>query len=138
MPTKGALFMSRKNVVTYPIILHSESDGGYSVEIPDVENGSWTQGETIEESILMAQDLIGAMLEDKNEFPKATPLEDIEIGINDIKTIALVDMGQYRTENSKTVRKNVSVPEYLIKLGKKENLNFSEVLTEALRDRLDV
>ena len=41
----------------YPIILHPEEAGGYSVDIPDL--GIGTQGETVAECIEMARDAIG-------------------------------------------------------------------------------
>ncbi|UQS81567.1 type II toxin-antitoxin system HicB family antitoxin [Bombilactobacillus folatiphilus] len=125
-----------KKVVVYPVILHPE-DVGYTVEIPDIQGG-WTQGESMSDALTMAQDLIGLALEDDTEYPKATPLEDVQIGDKDIKTIVNVDMDEYHRQNPKTVRKNVSVPEYLVKLGKEKEINFSAVLTEALKAKLEV
>ena len=130
MPTK-------KNILVYPVILHPE-DQGYSVEIPDIDNGTWTQGDNMKDALLMAQDAIGIMLDDKTEYPEPTDLEDIEIKANDIKTVVYIDMEEYRRNNPKTVRKNVTVPEYLVILGKKKNINFSAVLTEALKNKLEM
>lgn len=129
--------IKNKNLLVYPIILYPEKKG-YSVEIPDINNGSWTQGENLEDAILMAQDAIGIMLEDETTFPDATKLEDIEIEDPNMKTIVSIDMEVYRRNNPKTVRKNVTVPEYLVKLGKEKNINFSATLTEALKTKLDV
>lgn len=47
-------------------------------------------------------------------------------------------MEAYRRNNPKTVRKNVTVPEYLVVLGKKKKLNFSAILTEALKNKLEI
>jgi len=129
--------ISKTNLLVYPIILHPEASG-YSVEIPDIDHGTWTQGETLQDVILMAQDVIGIMLENVTDYPKASKLEDIKITGNDIKTIVSIDMDAYRKNNPKTVRKNVTVPEYLVILGKKENINFSAVLTEALKNKLEI
>lgn len=130
MPTK-------KNILVYPVILHPE-DQGYSVEIPDIDNGTWTQGDNMKDALLMAQDAIGIMLDDKSEHPEPTDLENIETKANDIKTVVYIDMEEYRRNNPKTVRKNVTVPEYLVVLGKKKNINFSAVLTEALKNKLEL
>lgn len=127
----------KKNILVYPVILHPE-DEGYSVEIPDVDNGTWTQGENLKDALLMAQGAIGIMLEDKIDYPKATKLEDISTKENDIKTVVYIDMEEYRRNNPKTVRKNVTVPEYLGILGKEKNLNFSAILTEALKNKLEI
>ncbi|KRK93649.1 hypothetical protein FC88_GL000164 [Companilactobacillus futsaii JCM 17355] len=138
MPIIGGYEMpAKKNVLVYPVILHPE-DQGYSVEIPDIDNGTWTQGDNMKDALLMAQDAIGIMLDDKMEYPKPTDLEDIKIKANDIKTVVYIDMEEYRRNNPKTVRKNVTVPEYLVVLGKKKNINFSAVLTEALKNKLEM
>lgn len=128
---------AKKNILVYPVILHPE-DQGYSVEIPDIDNGTWTQGDNMKDALLMAQDAIGIMLDDKTEYPEPTDLEDIEIKANDIKTVVYIDMEEYHRNNPKTVRKNVTVPEYLVVLGKKKNINFSAVLTEALKNKLEM
>ena len=126
-----------RKILIYPVILHPE-DQGYSVEIPDIDHGTWTQGETMKDALLMAQDAIGIMLEDKTEYPQATKIEDIKVKGEDIKTVVYIDMEEYRRNNPKTVRKNVTVPEYLVVLGKKQNLNFSAILTEALKNKLEL
>ena len=133
----GYKMPAKKNILVYPVILHPE-DQGYSVEIPDIDNGTWTQGDNMKDALLMAQDAIGIMLDDKTEYPKPTDLEDIKIKANDIKTVVYIDMEEYHRNNPKTVRKNVTVPEYLVILGKKKNINFSAVLTEALKNKLEM
>ena len=45
------------NAIFYPAIFHPE-ETGYSVEIPDIE-GRFTQGDTMDEAVRMAQDAIG-------------------------------------------------------------------------------
>lgn len=127
----------KKNILVYPVILHPENPG-YSVEIPDIDDGTWTQGDNLEDALLMAQDAVGIMLEDKSEYPSPTDLEDIKVHTDDLKTVVYIDMEEYRRNNPKTVRKNVTVPEYLVVLGKQQNINFSAVLTEALKNKLDI
>lgn len=36
--------MKNKDFLAYPIIYHPEDQGAYSVEIPDIEGGTWIQG----------------------------------------------------------------------------------------------
>ncbi|MCK8624805.1 type II toxin-antitoxin system HicB family antitoxin [Apilactobacillus sp. M161] len=124
------------NFLVYPVILHPELEGGYSVEVPDINGGSWTQGETVEESLYMARDLIGINLIDCIEYPKFTPIKDIKVAKNDIITVVDIDINKYRRSTAKTVRKNVSLPEYLVEIGKKQGINFSDVLTKALEEKL--
>ena len=42
-----------------------------------------------------------------------------------------------RKNETKTVRKNVSIPSYLNELAKKRNLNFSQILQDALLAELN-
>ena len=47
---------------TYQIILTQESDGRYSVSVPDID-GCYTQGDNVEEAVANAKDPIELMLE---------------------------------------------------------------------------
>lgn len=126
------------NKLIYPIILHPESEGGYSVEIPDINGGSWTQGETVDEAIMMAEDLIGTVLQSETEYPEAAPISSLVKSNEDIVALAQVNIDEFRKLHSTTVRKNVSVPEYLVVLGNKKGINFSSTLTRALKEELGV
>ncbi|WP_223902949.1 type II toxin-antitoxin system HicB family antitoxin [Lactobacillus laiwuensis] len=123
-------------LLVYPVILHP-ADTGYTVEVPDI-TGGFTQGEDLTNALEMASDMIGLMLEDTTNYPKPSKLESIHVADNDIKTIVAIDMDNYRRNNSKTIRKTVTVPEYLVKMGKEKNLNFSAVLTKALKTELNL
>ncbi|KRM55073.1 type II toxin-antitoxin system HicB family antitoxin [Lacticaseibacillus sharpeae] len=89
-------------IVTYPIILHPETIGGYSVEVPDIAGGSWTQGETVGEAIAMAQDLIGTVLQNEEEFPEPTPITNLELREDDFSAFANVDLGEFRKTHATT------------------------------------
>ena len=41
-------------------------------------------------------------------------------------------------KNNKAIRKNVTVPEWLVRLADREKVNYSEVLTQALESRLQL
>ncbi len=130
----GGVNMSK--LLVYPVVLHPE-DTGYTVEVPDI-TGGFTQGEDLTNALEMASDMIGLMLEDTTNYPKPSKLESIHVADNDIKTIVAIDMDDYRRNNPKTIRKTVTVPEYLVKMGKEKNLNFSAVLTKALKAELNL
>lgn len=61
---------------TYTVVLMREEDGRYSVSVPALK-GCHTWGETLSESLLMAQDAIQGYLavleEDGDPFPPDTP-----------------------------------------------------------------
>lgn len=124
----------------YPIILTPESDGGYSVFVPDLDIG--TQGETIAECIDMARDAIGLWgiceQDAGRTIPTASKLSPIHTK-DELVTLVDVDFDAYRRANDmRAVRRNVTLPSYLNELGEKAGLNFSQVLQDGLRQRLGV
>lgn len=97
----------------YPALIIKEDDG-FIVEFPDMED-AFTQGDTWEEAYENAEDVLNLMLWDREEknipIAKASSIDKIEIPKN--ATIALIkaDTLEYRKANdTKTVRKNVSIP----------------------------
>lgn len=88
----------------------------------------------------MAEEVLGLVLEDKKDFPATTPVDLLQIRYPD-KTVALIgiDLAAYRRKyHSKTIRKNVTIPEWLAELASEENINFSQTLTDALKEKLRV
>ena len=125
-------------MLVYPAIL--EPDGKYIlVEFPDVP-GALTQGEDLVQAYEAAEEVLGLMLEDYKEYPTPSSVESVRQRFPD-KDIALIgiDPVAYRRKyHTKTVRKNVTVPEWLSDLASVENINFSQTLTEALKAKLGV
>lgn len=124
----------------YPIVLHPEKEGGFSVDVPDLEIG--TQGETIAECIDMARDAIGlwgiCQQDDGREIPEPSTLAPA-CANTDIVTLVDVDFDAYRRANDlRTVRKNVTLPSWLCYLAETAGVNFSQVLQEGLRAKLHV
>lgn len=124
----------------YPIILHPEAEGGYSVSIPDLDIG--TQGETVAECIDMARDAIGLWgtceLDAGRAIPAASGLMPSHAE-EEIVTLVDIDFDAYRRANDmRAVRKNVTIPSYLNDMAERAGLSFSQVLQEGLKQRLGV
>jgi len=122
------------NLLVYPVILHKETVGGFSVEVPDI---GWTQGDDPADALAMAQDLIGTALADEDTVPSATPFDKITVSAPDMKALVSIDLELFRRQHPVMVRKHVSIPDYLNDLGIEQGINFSKLLTEALHLRLD-
>ncbi len=124
-------------MLVYPATF--EQDGDYiTVRFPDVPE-AMTQGANLDEAYKMAEEVLGFALEDYKEMPKASTIEEVKKDHPDA-TIALIsiDMIAYmRKYHSKVVRKNVSIPEYLAVLAKDQGINASQVLTEALEQKVN-
>ena len=86
-----------------------EKDGKYIlVQFPDIPEAI-TQGATIEEAYEMAEEVLGLALEDKKDFPVATPVDIMQKHIlskqNLLLPIEEIRCGSRQKENTKTIRK---------------------------------
>lgn len=128
--------------IVYPVCFYEEDDGGYSIDIPDLL-GCCTQAETIEEAIEMAQDAalgwIITAIEEGEEIPKPSKIEEIKLENNNgFISLILLDIDKYaRTHKSmKSVKKTLTIPEWLNEKAEKMSINFSQVLQEALLNKV--
>ena len=120
---------------TYPVVISPAKEGGYSVYIPGWDIN--TQGETYEECLKMAQDVIGLAgidrEDDKKVFPPTVRIEDIKKKASDVLAVVDVDFFEYRIKNDKrSVKQNCTLPLWLQHEAKKKKINFSHTLQEAL------
>ena len=124
----------------YPVILHPEVEGGFSVSVPDLKIG--TQGETIAESIDMARDAIGLWgiceQDEGRVIPEPSGLTP-EHEEGELVTLVDIDFDAYRrAHDMRTIRKNVTIPSYLNDLAERAGVNFFQVLQDDLKQRLGV
>lgn len=125
-------------MLVYPAVFKEDGEHIF-VKFPDIPL-AFTQGETIEDAYAMAEEVLGFALEDYKEYPKPSTSDTLQKEFPN-ETIALIgfDPVAYRRKyHSKTVRKNVTVPEWLSDLAKDEQINFSQTLTDALKEKLGV
>ena len=125
-----------KNVVVYPVIISPLSaDGFHLVTIPDIDG--ITQGETIAEAIEYARDYIGNAIAFADEPINKPNTISFTLKENDIVTLVDVDIEAYKKALDLTpVKKTLTIPSYLNDLGMKQGINFSQTLTDALKDKL--
>lgn len=109
---------------------------GYTVVVPDLP-GCVTEGETLADAILMAEDAASGWildeLEDGNAVPSASPIETIRVSSGEFVNLLVLNMDSYAEKyGNKTVRKNLTIPAWLNTFAEKQKVNFSQVLTDAL------
>ncbi len=124
-------------LVTYPALFYQE-EGRHIAEFPDLE-GCQTFGGTISETIELAREALGAYLASRydNKLSVNSP--------SDIKTLSCpsdaflsyitCDINKYGSK-SKAVKKTLTIPKWLNDEAEKNNINFSGVLSDALKERL--
>lgn len=122
----------------YPAIFESEN-GKYYVSVPDL-NGCNTVGEDLQDAIEMARDAIEMWLciaEDRKEkIPEPTENLKLEKGF-----ISLIDADttKYRKMTSnRAVKKTLTIPSWLNEQAELAGVNFSQILQEALLEKLNI
>lgn len=126
---------------SYPIILIPDKVG-YVVYVPDFNIN--TEGDTLTEAIEMARDAIGVIgidMEDEGEnLPEPSAVSTVKTdSADDIVTLVDVDFGEYRRKNDlKAVKKNCTIPSWLNFEAEKMGINFSAILTAALKSELKI
>lgn len=124
----------------YPVIFEEAEEGGYNVKVPDIP-GTFTCGDDMADAILMAEDVIAMMLADYEDEKKPVPAPS---KIEKIKTKGIVSLVRADTNewrklvDNKSVRKTLSIPNWLNTMAEKAGVNFSQVLQEALKTLLGV
>jgi len=99
----------KKDMVLYPAVFSKDGDYIF-VRVPDLQGG-FTQGNDTLDAVTMAEDLIGNLLEDQSEYPKPSNPEDIKLEDGESLVYISVDLAEFRLKYSRTVRKNVTIPE---------------------------
>ncbi|WP_235018479.1 type II toxin-antitoxin system HicB family antitoxin [Pediococcus acidilactici] len=123
----------------YPVIISEYNDDGhyYVVTSPNIK-GMVTQGDTLEDAVYWAEDAIGTMLDGEKSYPKVQDPSNWKLNKNDRLVYITVDMSKWLKKNSKTVKKTITVPEYLNEMAKEQNINVSRVASEALKRELRI
>lgn len=135
----------------YPAIFCKE-DNGYSVLFPDL-NWLATCGDTLEEAMAMAVDCLAGYLYEcrkgHESVPAPSKMTDLhpeeylaELGEEPVAeyfiNMVSVDVESYAKEHfEKSVKKTLSIPAWMNKAALERGINFSQVLQEALLEKLN-
>ena len=126
----------------YPAIFHKAEDGGFWISFPDLPE-CFTEGDDMKQAYEMAVEALGLALvnrkEEKEEIPMPSEIDKIQ-NEDGIFVVIEFDMQEYlRKHNAKAVKKTLSIPQWLNEEAAKEmGINFSQVLQEALMNKLNI
>ncbi len=141
----GGVFM----VFAYPACFFKE-ENGYSVIFPDL-NYLGTSGSSVEEAFEMAVDCLAGYLywlqQDDEDIPEPSKMSDVKIEdlMRELEidseeffvNMVTVDVKEYaKAHFEKAVKKTLTIPAWLNKMASEQGVNFSQVLQEALKERL--
>ena len=128
------------NKLFYPAIFHKAEEGGYWITFPDIPE-CMTQGDDMEHAYEMAVDALGFAITSRKaeneELPLASNPFDIVVGSEEFCVVVEFDILAYKKRtNSKAVKKTLSIPEWLNEEAMALGVNFSQVLQEALMQKI--
>lgn len=129
-----------KEKYIYPCVVYEE-DGIYYADFRDF-NGCFTDGESLEELIINAKDVLEGtlftLLKNNLEIPEPT-MKKIELKGNEF--LVYVDVWLTPIINkikNQTVKKTLTIPKWLNDEAEKRSVNFSSLLQTALKQYLDI
>lgn len=128
----------RDKRLIYPVIISEyHDDGHYFVATSPNIPGMVTQGDSLADVAYWAEDAIATMIADE-EYPEPQDPKDWELKENERVIFVSVNMSQWLKQHPTTVRRNISIPEYLNIWAKENNINVSKVTTEALKQMANI
>lgn len=129
-----------KTNYAYPAFFYFDDDG-ISIEFPDLP-GCLPCAKTQEEAFHVAKEAMGLHLFgleiDGDEIPAPSPIGELKP--EDGALVALVDvfMPAIRAKaNNKVVKKTLTIPAWLNAAAMERDINFSQVLQDALKAQLE-
>ena len=123
----------------YPAILYPD-DGAVGITIPDLP-GCHTYGTNTADALLMARDAIEMWLWDAENNSEAIPPRSgsLEAAEGQIITLIAADTDGWRRANdTRSIKKTLSIPSWLNTQAEKANAPFSQILQEGLKSYLHI
>lgn len=125
----------------YPAVFHTAEEGGFWITFPDLPE-CLTQGDDMQNAYEMAVDALGLALssrkQEKQEIPTPSQPHEIILAAGECCVIIEFDMLAYQKRtNSKAVKKTLTIPEWLNEEALSLGLNFSQILQEALLQKIN-
>lgn len=130
-----------KRSYSFPAIFEYDEDG-ISVSFPDLP-GVFTCGDDEEEAYGNAKEALGlhlfGMEQDLDPIPVPLKVRELSLEANQAAVIVNVFMPLIRDRVQRaTIKKTLTLPKWINDLAEEHKINFSQVLQEALKERLDI
>ena len=125
----------------YPAVFTYEKGQEIAVVFPDLDVA--TSGENDDDALLSARELLGCVMfgleEDGESIPEPTPLSAVTLEPNERVVLVDVYMPAVRmAQNNKSVNRTVTLPAWLNAAALERNINFSQVLQDALKTQMGI
>lgn len=129
----------------YPACFYPCDEGGYTVTFPDLP-GCVTEGDTLQEAIDMAADaasgwLLYSLEEENQQIPVSSDIKSIvpDEYENGFVSLVNIDLDEFSKKHGhKAVKKTLTIPAWLNTAAEERNVNFSQILQNALINHLGI
>ncbi|GED19045.1 type II toxin-antitoxin system HicB family antitoxin [Kurthia gibsonii] len=130
-----------KRSYSFPAIFDYDEDG-ISVSFPDLP-GIFTCGKDEEEAYDYAKEALGlhlfGMEIDGDIIPSPSKINQLDLDSDKAVVIVNIFMPLVRDRVQRaTLKKTLTIPKWINDLAEENHINFSQVLQEALKERLDI
>ncbi len=131
--------MKKAERYIYPAVFTYEEGQEIAVVFPDLDVA--TSGVGDNDALLSARELLGCTIygleEDGEELPAPTHLSDLTVSSNECAVLVDVFMPSVRMAKvNRSVNRTVTLPAWLNAAALEHNINFSQVLQDALKSQL--
>ena len=131
----------KKDHYVFPAIFEY-ADDGIAIEFPDLP-GCLPCAFTTDEALRNAKEAMAlhlwSMEQDGDLIPKPTPINKLHLEPNKIPVLVEVFMPTYREAIENTsVKKTLTIPQWLNRIAEEKRVNFSQVLQNALKAHLGI
>lgn len=133
--------MKKPERYIFPAVFTYEKDQEIAVVFPDLDVA--TSGIDDNDALLSARELLGCTLfgmeEDNEKIPVPTPLTEIALEANERVLLVDVYMPSIRMAKlNRLINRTVTLPAWLNAAALERNINFSQVLQDALKVQLHI
>ncbi len=133
--------MKKTERYMFPAVFTYEANQEIAVVFPDLDVA--TSGTNDNDALLSARELLGCVLygmeEDNQEIPVPTPLSEVAVTENERAILVDVYMPSIRMAKiNRSVNRTVTLPAWLNAAALERNINFSQVLQDALKAQLNM
>ena len=127
-------------LVFYPAVFHKAEEGGFWISFPDLPE-CFTEGDDMIQAYEMAVNALGLALTsreaEKQTLPEPSAPTEITVEKDSFLVVIEFDILAYKKRTSpRAVKKTLGIPEWLNEEATAIGVNFSQVLQEALMQKL--
>ena len=132
--------------LTYFAVFEPSDDGGYGVYFPDI-SGCISYGQTFAEAEIMGKEALGlhiyGMEKDNDDIPAPSLPHMLDIDDQTatgyiISPITIFPDVVKNEMDNRAVKTNLTIPAWLKELAEEQSVNYSQLLTAALKEYLNV